>query len=131
MSSEIFKHQITVQASAIDVRNHVNNLSYLQWCLDAAEGHWEKNASIKIKSDYVWYVLRHSIDYKASAFEGEELEVRTWVHVSEGVRSERRYEIFRIKDQKQLVSAKTIWCLLDSKTLRPTKIPEEIRNLFS
>lgn len=130
MSPQLFKHQITVNASAIDVRNHVNNLMYLQWCLDAAEGHWHAKATTAMQSHYVWYVLNHTIDYRASAFLGEQLEVHTWVTFAEGVKSERRYEIYRLDDQKLLVEAKTLWCLLDAKTVRPTKISEEIRTLF-
>lgn len=130
MKTSVFKRVFPVPASAIDRREHVNNLTYLQWCLEAAEGHWEQNASEQMRQDYVWYVLRHEIDYKAAAFEGDLLQVETWVKSSEGVRSERNYKIFRISDAKVLVEAKTIWCLLDGKTLRPTKIPEEIRTLF-
>ena len=130
MKTNIFSKTITVPASAIDSREHVNNLIYLQWCLEVAQAHWEQNASEEIRQAYVWYVLRHEIDYKASAFEGEELQVETWVKSSEGVRSERHYKIFRIKDGKTIVEAKTLWCFLDAKTLRPTKIPEEIRTLF-
>lgn len=130
MSSEIFKHQITVRKTAIDVRNHVNNLAYLQWCMDAAEEHWKAKASSTIQSNVVWYVLNHNIDYRASAILGEALEVSTWVSFAHGVKSERRFEIYRVADQKLLVEAKTLWCLLDAKTLRPAKISEEIRNLF-
>ncbi len=130
MTSEKFTIKIKVPASAIDARNHVNNLSYLQWCLDAAEKHWEAKASASIRELYVWYVLKHSIEYKASAFENEWLEVTTWVSTAEGARSERRYEIYRKSDQRLLVTAKTEWCLLDGKTLKPAKIPAEIRNLF-
>ena len=117
-------------ASAIDVRGHVNNLKYLEWCLEAAEAHWERNTSPEIRERYVWYVLHHSVDYRASAFEGEQLEARTWVFSAEGVKSERHYRIIRTQDNKTLVEAKTIWCLLDAKSQRPTKITDEIRNLF-
>ncbi|NND62497.1 MAG: acyl-CoA thioesterase [Flavobacteriaceae bacterium] len=130
MTTEKFSIEITVPASAIDERNHVNNLSYLEWCLQAAETHWRIKASEEIREQYVWYVLKHEIEYKSSAFEGEVLEVVTWVTSAEGVRSERRYEIFRKADGKKLVRARTQWCLLNGKTLKPTKIPEEIRNLF-
>ncbi len=130
MTSEVFTQQFTVAASAIDARGHVNNLKYLEWCLKAAEAHWERNAPPEIQQRYVWYVLHHSVDYKASAFEGEELEAQTWVFSTEGVKSERHYRIFRKKDSKTLVEAKTIWCLLDAKSQRPTKITDEIRNLF-
>ncbi|MEL6811599.1 MAG: thioesterase family protein [Bacteroidota bacterium] len=130
MTSEVFSYTLTVPSSAIDVRNHINNLAYLEWCLRAAEEHWEKNASTEIRNHYVWYVLHHSIDYKAAAFEGEELGVQTWVVSAEGVKSKRQYRIYRTSDKKTLIEAKTLWCLLDAKTLRPAKIPEEIRNLF-
>jgi acyl-CoA thioester hydrolase len=99
--------------------------------MDAAEAHWEQRASTSMKEQYVWYVLNHFIEYKASAFEGEELEVQTWVSSSEGVKSSRGFKIFRIKDNRILVEAKTLWCMLDAKTLRPAKIPEEIRTLFT
>ena len=130
MNSNIFRKTILVPASVIDDRDHVNNLTYLQWCVDAAQSHWEQNASEEIRKSFVWYVLKHEIDYRSSAYEGEELEVETWVTSSEGVRSERCYKVLRKKDAKVLVEAKTLWCLLDAKTLRPTKITEEIRTLF-
>jgi acyl-CoA thioester hydrolase len=130
LKPEVYSYQITVPSSAIDERDHVNNLAYLQWCMDAAQGHWERNASATLRESYVWYVLKHIIDYKASAYEGEELRVETWVTSAEGVKSERQYRIFRIKDNKLLIEASTIWCFLNAKNLKPTKIPSEIRTLF-
>lgn len=130
MISEVFSKQITVPQSAIDVRGHVNNLVYLEWCLEVAEAHWETKAPSEMKKNYAWYVLHHSIDYKASVFEGEQLQVETWVQLAEGVKSERHYKITRIGDQKEIIEAKTIWCLVNAKTQRPSKITEEIRTLF-
>lgn len=130
MTSEKYTQTFIVPASAIDEREHVNNLTYLQWCVEAAEAHWEVKASETLRENYVWYVLNHHIEYKASAFEGEEIEVATWVTTAEGVKSERNYSITRVKDKKVLVEASTLWCLLNAKTLRPTKITDEIRTLF-
>lgn len=130
MRPELFTYHFKVPQSAIDARGHVNNLVYLQWCLDAAEAHWTSKTTPALREKYVWYVLNHHIDYKASAFEGEDLQIETWVSSSKGVKSERNYRIFRLKDEKILVEAKTLWCLLDGKTLRPTKITDEISNLF-
>lgn len=130
MISETFSKQITVPSTAIDVRGHVNNLVYLEWCLEIAEAHWESKATSEMKKNYAWYVLHHSIDYKASVFEGEELKVETWVQSAEGVKSERHYKITRINDQKTIVDAKTTWCLVNSLSQRPSKITEEIRTLF-
>ncbi len=131
MKSEVISKRIIVPASSIDIRGHVNNLVYLQWCLDAAEAHWISKSTEDIRQKYVWYVIENNIQYRASAFEGEELELQTWVHSTYGVKSERHYKITRLNDNKTIVDAKTIWCLLDGKTLRLTKITEEISNLFA
>ena len=131
MTSEVYTHQFTVPSSAIDTRKHVNNLAYLQWCMDAAEAHWKQKATAAMTEQFVWYVLSHFIEYKAAAFEGELLEVQTWVTETKGVKSTRRFKIFRIKDQQTLAEAQTLWCMLNAKTLRPTKIPEEICTLFT
>ncbi len=128
--AEIFTHRFTVPASAIDAMNHVNNVTYLQWCLDAAEAHWKHRAPDSLRSQFVWVVLNHFIEYRNPAFEGEELEIQTWVTMAEGVKSERCYKITRPGDGKLMVEAKTLWCLLDANTHRPAKINEEIRTLF-
>ena len=130
MNAEIFSKQIIVPQSAIDVRGHVNNLVYLEWCLDVAESHWEAKASDELKKNYAWYVLHHSIDYKASVFEGEKLKVETWIANYKGATCERLYKITRQVDQKIIIEAKTDWCLVNAKTLRPSKITEEISILF-
>ena len=130
MNKKVFSQSFTVPASAIDAMGHVNNLVYLQWCLDAAEKHWKGEATTKMLKDYVWYVLRHEVHYKASAFEGDILRVDTWVEHSEGVKSKRNYSITRPSDNKLIVEASTDWCLLDASTLRPIKIPSELVTLF-
>lgn len=130
MSAPIFRIRLTVPPSAIDARDHVNNLVYLEWCMRIATEHWEAEASQQLREEYVWYVLNHNISYKAAAFLGDEVEVSTWVTFAEGVKSERAFEVRRVKDQVLLAEAKTLWCLMDSKSLRPAMITEEIRNLF-
>ena len=73
MKPEVYTQKLVVPTSAIDERNHVNNLTYLQWCLGIAESHWKEKASPRLLQEYIWYVVRHEIDYKSQAFEGEEL----------------------------------------------------------
>jgi acyl-CoA thioester hydrolase len=130
LTTHIFTQQIKVPSSAIDERGHVNNLVYLQWCVDSAEAHWISRTPESLREGHLWYVINHNITYRGSAFEGEVLEIQTWVNANKGVRSERHYKIVRLIDQKTLVECQTIWCLLNGKTLRPTRIPDEISNLF-
>lgn len=103
-----YKTTITVTEKHIDNHKHVNNLVYLQWCLDIAETHWNHYASDTIKEKYIWYVLNHNINYRASAFKGDTLEVQTWVESAEGVKSVRKYKIIRPKDHTILIEASTI-----------------------
>ncbi|NND88703.1 MAG: acyl-CoA thioesterase [Flavobacteriaceae bacterium] len=122
--------QIKVPPSAIDEREHVNNLVYLEWCIEIATQHWKARATVEMQEQLVWYVLQHTISYKAAAFQDDEIEVSTWITFAKGVKSERAFEIRRKKDNELLAEAKTLWCLLDAKTLRPTEVSEEIRTLF-
>lgn len=130
MKPEIFKQNFIVPSSAIDGLDHVNNVIYLQWCLDAAEAHWISKTTEEQRTTYIWFVLNHTISYKAQSFVGEALEIQTWIEYHEGVKSERRYKIIRPSDGKTIVEAKTLWCLVDAKTSRPTKIPNDISGLF-
>jgi acyl-CoA thioester hydrolase len=125
-----FSEKITVPASAIDENGHVNNIIYLQWCIDVAEKHWFTKAPKEFQKSHFWVVLEHSILYKNPSFEGEELLVETWVTLAKGVKSERNYKITRISDKKVLVTAKTLWCYVEIESQRPARIPKEICNLF-
>ena len=131
MKSTIFRQRFIVPESAIDGLNHVNNVIYLQWCLDAAEAHWISKTTQEQREQNVWVVLNHFISYKAPSFLGEELETQTWIESYEGVKTERHYKIVRIADGKTLIEAQTLWCFLDAKTFRPTRILDEISNLFT
>ena len=127
----IFKITITVQPDDIDALNHVNNVVYLRYVQDVAASHWNTIAPEGFKQQYAWVVLRHEIDYKNMAVLGDSIIAETWVGSCEGPRSERHVELYHATTRKLLVKAKTSWCLLDSTTLRPKRIEQEIIDLFS
>jgi acyl-CoA thioester hydrolase len=124
----VFNFFLKVSANEIDHLNHVNNVVYLHWVLDAAQKHWEFLSNDAINNLYVWVVLRHEIDYISFAKLGDEIEIRTWVEKSAGVKSDRIIEI--MKGKKLIAKAKTTWCLLDKYTMKPVRIPDEIIQLF-
>lgn len=125
-----FSIDITVPKSAIDAMGHVNNVVYLQWAQDVAEQHWISKTTPEHNTRYAWVVVNHFIDYKHSAFEGEVLVLETWIERYTSATSERHTHIRRKKDGQLLVAAKTTWCFLDRQTEKPTRIPEEVRDLF-
>ncbi|MBP2833199.1 acyl-CoA thioesterase [Aquimarina sp. U1-2] len=130
MKPKIFESQLTVPLSAIDEMHHVNNVVYLQWIQDIAKKHWESKTDVTLRNTYVWVVLHHFIEYHHPAFKDDQLVLHTWIDHYQGAKSERHTKIYLSKTEKVLVSAKTMWCLLDKETLRPTRITDEISTLF-
>jgi len=120
----IFTYQHTVTEDELDTLNHVNNVVYVQWIQDISSKHWEDLTKSRPDLDYVWVVTRHEIDYKKEAVLGDEITFKTWVGETKGVRSIRHVEIY--KGVVLLVKAKTVWCMLDAKTLRPMRITESV-----
>lgn len=121
-----FQTEITVPSSAIDTLKHVNNVVYLQWVQDVAEQHWNESTDSALREKLAWVVVNHFIEYKAPAFEKDVLILKTWVEKYSGVTSERHTEITRKADNKLLVKAKTLWCLLDKTTGKPLRITEDL-----
>ena len=76
-------------------------------------------------------VREHRIEYLLPAYEGEEIEVRTWVENIRRVRSLRKYEFARKSDSKILVKGETDWVFVDTKTGSPLPIPEKVSSVFN
>ncbi|GAB4500091.1 MAG: thioesterase family protein [Anaerolineales bacterium] len=122
---------ITIPASAIDENGHVNNVVFVQWMQDIAVEHYASIGGIEAQGpDSTWVVRKHSVEYFLQAFEGEEIEVRTWVENLRKVRSLRIYEFARKSDGKIIVKGETDWVFMDMKTGRPKAIPVEVERVF-
>lgn len=120
----VFILTITVSAEDIDNLQHVNNLVYLKWMDKIATTHWTHLTKNNPLPQYVWVVMRHEIDYLKQASLGDEIIVKTWVGETKGITSIRFMEFY--KKNVLLVKAKTIWAMLDSKTLKPVRIRENV-----
>jgi len=130
--SPIYTKIITIPSSAIDGNGHVNNVVYVQWMQDIALEHYASIGGIEAQGpDATWVIHKHSIEYFLPAFEGEEIEVRTWVEDLRKVRSLRMYEFVRKSDGKVLVKGETDWVFMDVKTGRPKAIPKEVEVVFA
>jgi acyl-CoA thioester hydrolase len=123
-----FQLIFSVKPSDIDDMGHVNNVVYVRWVQEMAAAHWNHSASPDLKAKYSWVVLRHEIDYKSPAFLHDEIAGLTWVGDHSGARFDRFVKL--MTGSKILAEAKTTWCLLDAKSLRPIRIPEVITSLL-
>ena len=128
--AEIYTHHRKVTKEDLDDLDHVNNVVYVQWIQDIAKEHWEVRASERLKNDFIWVVIRHEIDYKKQAFLGDEILIETYVGETTFVTSERFVNIKNAKSGEVLVTAKSMWCLLDAHSKKPTKITEDLRTVF-
>ena len=126
---QIFTKTITVTQEDLDELNHVNNVCYVQWVNDIAREHWVSKATPDMCKFYFWVVIRHDIHYKDAAFLDDVLKLKTYASLS-GVTSLRTVEIYNSKTNKLLVKAETKYCLIDAKTERPTRAPQDIIDLF-
>ncbi|MGI8640034.1 MAG: acyl-CoA thioesterase [Pyrinomonadaceae bacterium] len=123
-----FSHSFRVSAEDIDEQSHVNNVAYVKWIQDVAVAHWFSATTEETREKLTWIVTRHEIDYKRQAFENEDVTVTTWVGEPTRVSWERFTEITR--GENLLVKARSVWCLIDRETAKPTRITSELKELF-
>ena len=123
-----FSHSFPAAAEDIDTQGHVNNVAYVKWIQDVAVAHWFSVTTEEARKKHIWMVTRHEIDYKKQAFENEEIVVTTWVGEPTRISWERLTEIRR--GEYLLVKARSVWCLIDRETLKPTRITSELKKLF-
>src|SRR5690348_15317697 len=129
--SLIYTKTTTISKESIDENGHVNNVAYVKWMQDIAVEHYSSLGGIEAQGpDSTWVVREHRIEYLLPAFEGEDIEIRTWVENIRRVRSLRKYEFVRKSDGKLLVKGETDWVFVDVKTGAPRAIPPEVSNVF-
>ncbi|WP_281979296.1 acyl-CoA thioesterase [Tenacibaculum mesophilum] len=124
----LFEQKHIVTSEEIDEYNHVNNVVYVQWMQNISDAHWKELSKNVQNIDYVWFVIRHEVDYKNQAVLGDEVTLRTWVGKTEGIRSIRHFEMYR--GETLLVKSQTTFCLLDANTKKPKRITKEVTNLL-
>ena len=132
-SSKIFRHELTVPESAVDMNGHVNNVVYVQWMQDVAVLHSEATGGTRAMhtAGGTWVVRSHTIEYLSPAFADEEVAALTWVVNFRRVRSIRRHKFFRKSDNTLLARGETEWVFVDTESGRPRMIPDEVMQLFS
>jgi len=128
---QTFEQIHTVIADDLDELDHVNNVQYVHWVNDIAKMHWQKNASDEMLEDFFWVLLTHHIEYKSSAVLNDSILLKTYVTKAEGVTSIRIVEMYLKGSNKLIATSETKWCLMDVKTKRPTRITQELANLFN
>jgi acyl-CoA thioester hydrolase len=127
----LYQKTIAVKEDDLDDLNHVNNVRYVQWIQDISKEHWQNKAPQKAQDEFIWVVLTHHITYKSSAVLNDRILLTTHIEKSEGAKSIRVVEMLNDKTKDLIVRSVTEWCLLKKSTLRPMRISEDIKQIFS
>ena len=120
---------LRVQPADIDEFEHVNNAVYVQWMEQCA---WEHSKHLGLgfaeyqALDRGMAVLRHEIDYLASAYADETLQMATWIVSSDQrLKMDRYFQLVRVADAVTLLRAKTTFVCIELSTGRPKRMPPE------
>lgn len=125
-----YQKQLVVSADDLDDLDHVNNVRYVQWIQDISKEHWQAKAPQQVQEEVIWVVLSHHIEYKSAAVLNDPILLSTYIASSDGAKTTRMVEMRHGKTKKLIVRSSTEWCLLNSKTLRPVRIPQKIKDIF-
>ena len=128
---EVFEKRIVVAHGDLDELEHVNNVRYVQWIQDISKEHWQMAASNEMQAGIIWVVKNHTIDYISAAVLGDEILIRTHIADTKGALSIRCVEMYNDKTNQLLVRSHTEWCLLNALSLKPIRISEAIKTVFS
>jgi len=130
--SPTYSKSFTVSKESVDENGHVNNVAYVQWMQNIAVEHYTAIGGIEAQGkEATWVIREHKVEYFLPAFEGEEIEIRTWVENVRRVRSLRKYEFVRKADNKILVKGETDWVFVDVKTGSPRAVPKDVIAVFA
>jgi acyl-CoA thioester hydrolase len=120
---------IEVGAQDIDGLGHANNAVYVSWMERCA---WQHSQSLGLdlveyrRLDRAMAVVRHEIDYLASAYEGERLRIGTWIVESDHkLKMLRRFQLIRADDASTLLRAQTTFVCIELSSGKPKRMPVE------
>ena len=120
---------LTVQPDDIDGLGHANNAVYVTWlerCAWQHSQHLGLDLATYRQLDRAMAVVRHEIDYLASAREGDELELGTWIlDWDRRLKMTRQFQLLRPRDGAVLLRASTTFVCIELSSGKPKRMPAE------
>lgn len=124
-----FTLDLRVQSDDIDGLGHANNAVYVSWLERCAWRHSQRlglDLSEYRRLDRAMAVVRHEIDYLASAYENEELVMGTWiVEWDRKLKMDRCFQLIRPADGATLLRARTTFVCIELSSGKPRRMPAE------
>jgi len=124
-----FVIDIQVKSEDIDGLGHANNAVYVSWLERCA---WRHSQSLGLdlaeyrRLDRAMAVVRHEVDYLAAAYEGDELQLGTWIVESDQrLKMTRHFQLVRPADALTLLRAQTTFVCIELSSGKPKRMPAE------
>jgi acyl-CoA thioester hydrolase len=131
-ATPVFALTLRVPDGDVDRQGHVNNVAFVRYVQEVAVAHWRAVAPPEAQAALAWVVRRHEVEYLRPGLPGDELVLRTWVgEEPSGARWERFTEVVRAGEEKPIVTARTVWVLLDAATGRPRRVGAALAARFT
>jgi len=128
----IFRRDRMVAPRDIDLLGHVNNLVWVRYVVELAAAHADAlgvgfEATRTLGG--IWIVRRHDVLYHGNVPVGSTIRESTWISSLRGALSVRHAR-FESEAGALLVEANTEWAYVDGTTLKPRRVPAELRQRF-
>ena len=128
----IFRRERTIAPRDVDLLGHVNNVVWVRFVVELAAAHADAlgvgfEATRALGG--IWIVRRHELTYHGNVPLGAKIRETTWVSSLRGALS-LRHARFESEAGALLVEAHTEWAYVDAATLRPRRVPAELRARF-
>lgn len=123
----------TVGTADIDSQGRANNVEILRWMNIAAVAHSHAlgfDGARYSELGGMFVVRRHEVDYRAPAFHGDDLELRTWPTLMRAATAHRAHEIVRLSDGQMIASGLNVWGFVQPETGKPVRMPPEVLEAF-
>jgi acyl-CoA thioester hydrolase len=128
----VYRRERTVAPRDIDLLGHVNNTVWVRYVVELAAAHADAlgvgfEATRALGG--IWIVRRHDVLYHANVPVGAKIRETTWVSSLRGALS-LRHARFESEAGVLLVEANTEWAYVDATSLKPRRVPAEVRERF-
>ncbi len=126
-----FSASRAVVTDDLDDQGHVNNVRWVQWIQDIAVLH---SVAVGLDPDayrargLLWVVREHHVTYHALGLANDALTVATAIVDAGAATLTPATRVTR--GETLLVEGRTLWCMLDARRQRPTRVPADIRDAY-
>ncbi|AZS51763.1 acyl-CoA thioesterase [Entomomonas moraniae] len=125
----VFLIDIIPNINDIDELGHVNNAVYVRWLEQCARQHSNQlglTLSVFQQLDRAMAVIRHEIDYLASSYSGNLLQMATWITDMDKLRVTRQFQLINQQTGQTILQAQTVFCCIQMTTGKPKRMPQKL-----